>query len=168
MADEPTYRSDALELRRSPIHGYGLFALRPFVPGERIKQIDDSATASPELIEQVFRGATTFRLDDYPDRMVALPFPDGFFNHSCDPNAYARWDSDGRFVVARRAISIDEEITEDYRINGWGHAIWWCKCGSACCRRAVHCDFFCLPPDLQREYEPLLAPWFVEMNSFRL
>ena len=141
-----------------------MFACRRFQVGEQIRRVDDSETADEALIASVSGGETLVRLDYYPDRVVALPFPDGFFNHSCDPNAFSRWDEDGRFVVARRSIAAGEEITEDYCINSRGDTVWSCHCGARRCRRAVHSDFFRLPHQLQEEYRPLLAPWFVAAN----
>lgn len=72
----------------SLIEGMGMFATRAFRAGERIWRVDDARTADPEMIARVERRETDVRLDYYPDRTVQLPAPDGWFNHSCDPNSY--------------------------------------------------------------------------------
>jgi hypothetical protein len=85
-------------------------------------------------------------------------------NHSCDPNAWLRYDADGCSLVARREIAAGDEITCDYNINIAEGTAWPCRCGAARCRGTVTGDFFHLPTPWQREYRPLLAEWFVRRH----
>jgi hypothetical protein len=99
---------------------------------------------------------------DYPNgKVVLLGYPDRHVNHSCDPNAYVLYEGDRSFLMARRDIAAGEEITCDYNINIAGGTAWPCHCGAARCGGATVGDFFLLPLDIQREYQPLLAEWFV-------
>ena len=59
-------------------------------------------------------------------------------------------------------------ITIDYAINLTGGSSWPCTCGAARCRRTVEGEFFHLPRDLQKEYRPLLADWFVRRHAERI
>ena len=63
-------------------------------------------------------------------------------------------------ACVRRRISAGEEITVDYLINNPGGDSWPCQCGAARCRGMTGTSFFDLPVRFQREYFPLLAPWF--------
>jgi SET domain-containing protein len=86
----------------------------------------------------------------------------------CDPNAYVLYEGDRSFLVARRDIAVGEEITCDYNINITGGTAWPCHCGAARCGGTTVGDFFRLPLDIQREYRPLLAEWFVRSHRDRL
>jgi uncharacterized protein len=157
-----------VEVRASPIEGLGLFAARPFPAGQRIRQINvlrEVTPASP-LREELGERADHC---DYPNgKIVLLGYPDRHVNHSCDPNAYVLYEGDRSFLMARRDIAAGEEITVDYNINITGGTAWPCHCGAARCRGTTVGDFFLLPLDMQREYHPLLAEWFVRAHRDRL
>lgn len=145
-----------------------MFACRPFSAGERIRRINvvREVTADAPLREDLGERADHC---DYPDgKVVLLGFPDRHLNHSCDPNAYVLYRADECYLVARRSIRAGEEITCDYNINITGGSAWPCHCGAARCRGATTGDFFLLPPDIQQEYRPLLADWFVRRHAERL
>jgi SET domain-containing protein len=158
-ADERT-----VEVRASPIQGLGVYAVRAFEAGERIRRVNivreitKAAPLRPELGEFVYHCA-------YPSgKMVLWGPPDRHYNHSCDPNAYQRELGDGReevYIVARRPIAEGEEITVDYIVNTAGGNTWPCNCGSARCRGETVGDYFKLPLEVQIEYLPELADWFV-------
>jgi len=157
-----------VEIRTSRIEGLGLFAARPFCTGQRIRQINvvREVTAASPLREELGERADHC---DYPNgKIVLLGSPDRHVNHSCDPNAYVLYEGDRSFLVARRDIAVDEEITVDYNINITGGTAWPCHCGATRCRGTTVGDFFRLPVDIQREYHALLAEWFVRAHRDRL
>ena len=159
---------DDVAVRRSPIEGLGLFALRPFQGGARIRKINVVREITPE---SALREDCGERADhcDYPDgKVVLLGFPDRHVNHSCDPNAYLSYQQHGCYLVARRDIAAGEEITCDYNVNLTGGTGWPCHCGARRCRGDTVGDFFLLPVEVQREYRPLLAAWFVRRHGERL
>lgn len=158
----------AVDVKASPIEGLGLFAARAFGPGQSIRRVNvlrevtAQAPLRPELGERADHC-------DYPDgKVLLIGFPDRHLNHSCDPNAYVLYRADGCFIMARRDIQAGEEITCDYNINITGGTAWPCHCGAARCRGTTTGDFFLLPLEIQREYRPLLAEWFVRQHAARL
>jgi len=157
-----------VEVRASPIEGLGVFAARAFLAGEPIRRINvvREITAETPVREELGE-----RQDhcDYPDgRVVLLGFPDRHTNHSCDPSAWVLYEGEGAWLVARRDLAPGDEIACDYSINVTSGSSWPCRCGAARCRGTVTGDFFSLPHDLQREYRPLLADWFVRRHAARL
>ena len=157
-----------VEVRASPIEGLGLFAASSFRSGERIRRVNvvREITAAAPLREDLGE-----RQDhcDYPDgRVVLLGFPDRHTNHSCDPSAWVRYEGEGAWLVARRALATGDEITCDYNINIAGGTCWPCYCGAARCRGEAIGDFFRLPIEIQHEYRPLLADWFVRRHMDRV
>jgi len=157
-----------VEARASAIEGLGLFARRDFAAGERIRVIEVVREVTPDAPLRPERGERADHCD-YPDgRIVLLGFPDRCVNHSCDPNAWVRYHGRGCELVARRPIPRGAEVTCDYRINITGGSRWPCHCGAPRCSGQVVGDFFALPAELQREYLPLLAEWFVRRHRDRL
>ena len=159
---------DTVEVRASSIEGLGLFATRTFDAGQRIHQIKivREITAGAPLREDLGERADHC---DYPDgKVVLLDFPSRHVNHSCDPNAYVLYEGLCSFLVARRNVAAGDEITCDYNINITGGTPWPCHCGATRCRGTTTGDFFHLPAEIQREYRPLLADWFVRRHRDRL
>ncbi|MEM8783582.1 MAG: SET domain-containing protein-lysine N-methyltransferase [Planctomycetota bacterium] len=163
-----------VEVRASGIHGLGVFATRGFAAGEVVWTLDDSRVvddAHPLLPEA---GEHEDHCDYLADGTVILmPSPERHINSSCDPNTFVRTDEDGdasgvRRVVARRKIAAEEEVTYDYIIDCHGGDVWECACGSTRCRRTIVSSFFELPEAWQREYLPLLNPWFVAQHRERV
>ncbi len=169
-----------IDVRQSAIEGLGIFAARPFRAGDRIHRINIVREITPEA---PLRPELGERQDhcDYPDgRVVLFGFPDRHINHSCDPNAYALYETavpkgpasaaglHDTYLVARRDIVAGDEITCDYNINITGGSSWPCHCGAKRCRGETIGDFFLLPIEIQKEYRPLLADWFVRRNKERI
>ena len=165
---DTTISLDDVEVKGSPIEGLGLFARRSFLAGECIRQISvvREVTTDAPLREDLGERSDHC---DYPDgKIVLLGFPDRHVNHSCDPNAYVAYQDNRCYLVARRTIPGGSEITCDYNINLTAGTSWPCHCGAARCRGETVGDFFQLPPDIQREYRPLLAAWFVNRHRDRV
>ena len=157
-----------IDVRRSSIDGQGIFARRAFRPGDRIanvrvvREITPDAPIRPDLGERPEHCA-------YPDgKVVLIAPPERHVNHSCDPNAYERFEGQASSLVALRDIAPGEEITIDYNINIANGTAWPCTCGAARCNGMVAGDFFLLAPARQREYLPLLADWFVREHRARI
>jgi len=156
--------SSTVEARASPIEGLGLFALRPFSPGEQIRMVNVIREITPDAPLRPDQGERRDHCD-YPDgKVVLIGPPDCHLNHSCDPNAWMRYGEAGAEIVARRPIKVGDEVTCDYSINVTGGDAWPCHCGAARCRGHVAGDYFQLPPEVQQEYEPYLAAWFVRRH----
>ena len=157
-----------IELRPSPIDGLGIFSTRPICAGDRITRIHIVREVNPE---SPIREDLGERIDHcaYPDgKVVLVAFPERHVNHSCDPNAYEHFEGQISYLVARRNIPADEEVTIDYNINISSGTAWPCRCGANRCNGNVAGDFFRLPLERQLEYRPLLADWFVQQHGGRI
>jgi SET domain-containing protein len=153
-----------VEVGPSGIDGLGVFAVRSFRAGERIRQVNVIREVTPDA---PIREDVGERIDhcNYPDGKVVLYGPpDRHVNHSCDPNAYEVFEEGATFLVARKDIAAGTEITCDYNINIANGTAWSCRCGTGRCRGEVVGDFFRLPKQWQREYRPLLAGWYVRRH----
>jgi len=157
-----------IEVRASAVQGLGIFATRQFHAGERIARIKVVREITPEA---PIRGDLGERSDhcSHPDgKTVLVAFPERHVNHSCDPNAFEKFEREISYLVARRPIAKGDEVTIDYNINVTNGTAWPCGCGAKRCRGEVVGDFFRLPTEWQREYRPLLASWFVRRNRDRI
>jgi len=140
-------------LRRSPIHGKGVFACRDIAAGVEIIEYRGRrithAQADHAYGGEVDSGHTflftlnqRYLIDANVGGNIAR-----WINHSCDPNC-AAWVIEGangdarrdRVVIeSRRAIRAGEELTYDYGISlEERHTprlkrIWACHCGKATC-----------------------------------
>jgi len=145
-------------VKKSKIHGKGVFTARDYNKGDFIMDIDDSdvITDPSKLTEKQHNYL------DYLEngKMVLMKIPERYINHSCDPNAYIKTVKEVRKVFVMRDISREEEITYDYSINGYGEGTWECNCGSKKCRKIIQSDFFKLVISLQIKYLPYLDDWF--------
>lgn len=157
-----------VEVRPSGIEGLGLFALAPCPAGQRIRRVNVVREITPEAPLRPDLGERADHCDYAYGRIFLIGIPDRYLNHSCDPCAYALYEPDGCYIVARRSIAAGEEITLDYNINVTGGSAWPCHCGAARCRGSTTGDYFLLPQAIQREYRPLLAGWFVRAHAERL
>jgi uncharacterized protein len=99
---------------------------------------------------------------DFKTTAVLLP-PGCYLNHACDPSAMRR----GVTVFAWRDIRAGEEITIDYRLNGFDEDCRWeCRCGTAECPGIVVGSFFSMAEERQRAYLPY-APGFIRAEYRR-
>lgn len=137
-----------IQVRRSGIHGKGVFALRPIAEGERIIEYTGSVLSWKEAQRRHPHDPSDpnhtffFHIDD--DRVI--DGKDGnsskWINHACDPNCEADEDSEsGRvFIQALRDIAPGEELNYDYglivdgRVSEKLKREYACRCGSKKCR----------------------------------
>jgi SET domain-containing protein len=142
---EPLYA-----VRRSPIHGRGVFAARTISRGTRIIEYA-GRRISNAVADELYGGRAgtpghtfLFELDDD----VVIDAGQGgnaarWINHSCDPNCEAV-EEDGRiFIDAARTIAAGEELGYNYAIlvaarpSASEVRRWPCFCGAAGCRRTL-------------------------------
>ncbi len=142
-----------IQVRRSGIHGKGVFALRPIAKGERILEYKGELITwtealrrhphDPEQPNHTFY----FHIDD---EHVIDGKVDGnaskWINHSCAPNCEAD-EVDGRiFIKALRAIKPGEELNYDYGLVLEGRHTkkikkqFECRCGARRCRGTMLAD----------------------------
>jgi len=139
-----------IRVRRSRLHGRGVFALRRIRKGTRIieylgdrvshRDADKRYQHKPQDDNHTFLFIV--------DRGVVI---DGgangndarFINHSCDPNCESMIEDRRVFIEAIRTIRPGEELSYDYQIGRDKHdpanvdEIYACLCGARSCRGSM-------------------------------
>jgi SET domain-containing protein len=150
-------------VRRSPISGRGLFATAAIPAGTVVSRLGGRLVSTGEL-RDLFRAAAhepgypyidTITVDD--DMHLVLPpgRPNGYGNHSCDPNL---WWVGPYELAARRDIAPGEELTNDYATSsGEPDFRMTCSCGCQQCRGVVTGDDW-RRPELQERYQAHWVP----------
>jgi uncharacterized protein len=142
-------------VRRSPIHGTGVFATRRIRKGTRIVEYlgerVSHAQANRRYQDKDDHDSHTF-LFTVDSRTVIDAGVAGndarFINHSCDPNCETVLEKRRVFIEAIRDIEPGDELSYDYMIRREAgdppniDAIFSCRCGAAGCRGTM-----LLPPE---------------------
>lgn len=131
-------------VRRSRVHGRGLFARTPYEPGDLVGEYQG------RVIDENMEDETSSAANPDPSYTLLFLLEDGrmidagvkgnsirFMNHSCDPNCETTLDEDRIFVNAIRPISPGEELTYDYNLRPGEDErpeTYACRCGSNNCR----------------------------------
>lgn len=127
----------AIRRRRSPIAGWGVYALEPIAKNSRIVeyagQIISWAESERRERRYIRRGCIwCFVLK--AKRTVVDAAVGGniarFINHACRPNCYTQVIDDVIWIRASRTIAAGEELTYDYETGG-GAGIA-CRCRPGC------------------------------------
>ncbi len=143
-------RSDArrIQVRRSGVHGKGVFALRPIAAGDLIIEYKGEVITWPEALRRHPHDPADpnhtfyFHVDE---RHVIDAKVGGnaarWINHACEPNCQADETPEGRvFIRALRDLSPGEELFYDYgliideRYTPKLKREYACRCGSPICR----------------------------------
>jgi len=136
-----------IQVRKSGVHGKGVFALRPIPAGERIIEYKGEVITWPEALRRHPHDPADpnhtfyFHIDD---RHVIDAKVGGnaarWINHACEPNCQAD-EIDGRvFISALTDLSPGEELFYDYglvideRYTPRLKKQYECRCGSPRCR----------------------------------
>jgi uncharacterized protein len=158
-----------LYIKGSSIQGLGVFALLRIHKGELILRIDDSRLVTFDHPLRPELGEFDYHCDYLASgKTILMMSPERYINHCCEPNSFVKTINDARYIFALRDIARDEEITNDYCINGFGDTIWECNCGSPRCRSKIHSDFFHLRFEKQVEYLSLLDEWYLQEYEARV
>ena len=148
-----SYRSPKTRIRRSPIHGRGLFATRPMRKGE-IVAIKGGHILDRRTLAKVRRriAASYIQIDDGfyigATRQAEVRRNKIYINHSCEPNLGFRGQVT---LVARRAIKAGEELTYDWAMEEDAPARTPCACRARRCRKTLTGQDW-RKPALQRRY----------------
>lgn len=145
--------SRSVIVRRSPIHGHGVFAVREMPAGHRVIQYRGALVTHDEADDLHDGGVETghtflFTLNDqYIIDGTRSGNAARWINHSCDPNCEAviaehvgkDRSRDRIFIETIRAVRADEELSYDYGIKlevphtGRLKRLWACRCGATNC-----------------------------------
>jgi uncharacterized protein len=139
-----------LQVRRSGVHGKGVFALQPLAPGEVLIEYVGEVIDWPEALSRHPHDPAQ------PNHTFYFSLDDGtvidanvggnaarWINHACEPNCEAD-EQDGRvFIKALRDIAPGEELFYDYglvideKYTPKLKKEYECRCGSPRCRRTM-------------------------------
>ena len=141
MTDADCWLHPDVEVRESAIEGRGLFARSAIARGTVVSRLGGRLVSEAELRE-IFRTSDAYvdTIAVSEDCHLVLPprRPNGYGNHSCDPNL---WWRDAYALVARRDIVADEELTNDYGTSsGMPDFRMDCRCGAELCRGVITGD----------------------------
>ncbi len=123
-----------ITIKKSKIHGKGVFANRDFKKGEDV--IDYSACSeklTKEQVKKLSENKKKYVADLGDGKYILFKSPAKYVNHSCDANT----NSDGRGDVAIRNIKKGEEIAGDYSRENVPDMKMRCRCGSKNCKRVI-------------------------------
>jgi hypothetical protein len=139
--------SELIEVRRSDVHGLGVFAARRIPKGARIIEYVGERVSHDEADrryeEKDANDSHTF-LFIVDSKTVIDAGVDGndarFFNHSCDPNCESTVEKRRVYIEALRDIEAGAELTYDYQIQREDDdpdnidEVFACRCGFPQCR----------------------------------
>jgi SET domain-containing protein len=131
-----------LQIRRSRIEGFGVFADETIPAGKRVIEYTGERISQREAMRRTVRmfwAGTSARV--YIVRLNHRSRLDGsvggsgaeFINHSCDPNLTMRRFRGQIFLYSFRKIRAGEELTVDYGFR----CSCACRCGFSKCRRTM-------------------------------
>src|SRR5215471_12881306 len=158
-----SYISPKAKVRKSRIHGRGLFATEAIRKGEvvavkgghifdaeKLRQVQKTlGPAEIQIGENLFIGPLT--RGQRKGSMI-------FSNHSCDPNIGVA----GQIVfVAMRNIRAGEELTHDWATTDDDTYRLKCNCGAANCRRVITGKDW-KRKDLQKRYRKYMSQYLMD------
>jgi uncharacterized protein len=139
-----------IQVRRSGVHGKGVFALREIPAGETIIEYKGEVISWPEALRRHPHDPTdpnhTFYFHVDEGRVIDAKV-DGnaarWINHSCDPNCEADEEGGRIYIKALRDLLPGEELFYDYglvideRYTPKLKKEYECRCGAPNCRRTM-------------------------------
>jgi hypothetical protein len=145
-----TSRPPLFEVRHSPIHGYGVFALRRIRKGTTVTEYlgdrvtHDEADARYEGKDPNDNHTFLFTVDAKTVIDGGVGGNDArYINHGCEPNCESTTQNKRIYVEAIRTIQPGEELAYDYQIERDPEdppnvdEIFACRCGAPKCRGSM-------------------------------
>lgn len=136
-----------IQVRKSGVHGKGVFALRPIARGEVIIEYKGEVITWDEALERHPHDPSdpdhTFYFHIDEQHVIDAKYGGNaarWINHACDPNCEADDDGQRVFIKALRKIAPGEELFYDYGLiieERYTPALkkqFACHCGSPKCR----------------------------------
>lgn len=136
-----------IQVRKSGVHGKGVFARRPLKKGETVIEYTGEIITWPEALRRHPHDPSdpnhTFYFHIDEDRVIDAKYGGNaarWINHACAPNCEADDDGERVFIKALRNIKPGEELFYDYGLvidERYTPALkrqFACHCGSARCR----------------------------------
>jgi len=150
MKKKLVHKRPMIEVRHSPIHGYGVFALRRIRKGttvvEYLGERISHKEADGRYAEKGSQDNHTF-LFTVDAKTVIDAGVNGnearYINHACDPNCQSVREARRIFVESIRTIQPGEELAYDYQIQRDPEdapdvdVVFACRCGGHNCRGSM-------------------------------
>ena len=143
----PSASGKRIQVRRSGVHGKGVFALQDLAEGETVIEYVGEIISWDEAQDRHPHDPKdpnhTFYFHVNEDRVIDALFGGNssrWINHSCNPNCEADEDNDRIFIKAIRNIKAGEELNYDYGLiidepyTKKLKAEYPCWCGAKNCR----------------------------------
>lgn len=120
LCAEP-YRPTKLSVRRSRLHGWGVFAAEPIAAYELLEESPYFISPLKELRKAPSCETYSYYLDEETS-IIGLGLA-GLYNHSSDPNCSHEIDNVNQLMkhYALRDIAAGEELTIDYGAENAAH-----------------------------------------------
>jgi SET domain-containing protein len=142
----PHFSQYRLQIRRSAIHRFGVFAAERIPQGQKVIEYTGQRISRRTILKRARRMSRAARR-----KLIYLAWVnrywmvDGgiggsgaqFINHSCEPNLSRRRLHGHILLFSRRAIRKGEELTWDYRYSK-KLVLIACRCGSPKCRGTIN------------------------------
>lgn len=128
----------AVEIRRSRLHGRGVFARAAIRGRRRLGHVGGTLVALPQARRRAEQRAIIclIELDDRCALDCSRGNAFGRLNHSCQPNCYLRIWKRTVEVYPLRDIAPGEELTVDYGVTPHRGGMA-CRCGAPGCRKNI-------------------------------
>ena len=126
-------KTDAVCIKKSKIHGKGVFANKNFKKGQVVIKYNLKPLTKKEFesLPESEKHFTSFEDGKY---WLFLP-PERYVNHSCEPNTNPNLKEKSDFAI--KNIKKGEEIVTDYRKDDVPGLDMKCNCGSKNCQKRI-------------------------------
>jgi len=134
-------RTVRIEVRKSGVHGRGVYAAQFIRKGRRIIEYTGERVSWEAAPDENGPHTFNFGLENGDVINAEVDGNDArWINHSCDPNCEAIEEDDRIFIYAIRNIEPGEELLYDYameideRVTEAARKKFACQCGASNCR----------------------------------
>lgn len=126
-----------VEVRNSPIHGRGCFAIQRICSGTRILEYTGRRISLKEANERYWERPSTYLFSLADGTVIDGIGSASLVNHCCEPNCQAEEHDGHVWIRALRDIEAGEELTLDYGLKNSGSRAMPCHCGKRNCRGSL-------------------------------
>lgn len=127
---------DSVLIKKSKIHGKGVFANRGFKKGEIVIKWKTKNLLTQKEVEELPSKEKRYVSYFKDGKYIFYGIPERYVNHSCGANTNTKNGADS----AVKNIQKGEEVTADYLKESVPNMNFKCRCGSKSCKRMIKTD----------------------------